>query len=360
MCKIGSGPQQPIPRRTTTWPENGEERTASTIGRPTASVWSSKAGWAGGACCEGSAAREHRADLRDGTGPHPHATVTAWATGVASEQAARCVPGKHRPANPIEGRPALAKTTAFTSSVGLLALLAAPALGHEITVRTSTTAAPDEPVAFQIESTHTPGRSEEIEDAASLAVTLIAASGSSPVAIAPNDKDLTQDGRFTLAAQSSAVLHVHRLGMVWSETKDGWKQGGRDQHPDALQSNKYEKFTKVLVNSAADPAFASKPVGDALEIVPQGDPSSWRVGELASLQVLYDGKPLPGALQATYLGFTDVPSSYAWATKSEDGVYKVKLTAPGMWLARVEHQAEIGDGTIDRHVMRAILQFEVR
>ena len=254
----------------------------------------------------------------------------------------------------------MTKVTGFTSSIALLALLASPALAHEITVRTSTTAAPDEPVAFQIESTHTPGRSEEIEDAASLAVRLIAPSGTAPVAIAPNEKDLTQDGSFTLAAHAPAVLHVHRLGMVWSETNDGWKQGGRDQHPDAVQSNKYEKFTKVLVNSAADPAFAGRPVGDALEIVPVGDPSRWRAGELASLQVLHDGKPLPGALQATYLGFTDVPSSYAWATESEDGVYQVKLTAPGMWLARVEHQAEIGDGTIDRHVMRAILQFEVR
>lgn len=241
-----------------------------------------------------------------------------------------------------------------------LMLLAGPALAHEISVRTSSTAAPDEPVAFQIESTHTPGRSEEIEDAASLAVRLIAPSGTSPVAIAPNDKDLTQDGTFRLAASGPAVLHVHRLGMVWSETPDGWKQGGRDAHPDAVQSNKYEKFTKVLINAAADPAFVQRPVGDALEIVPVGDPASWRVGELASLKVLHDGKPLAGELQATYLGFTDVPSSYAWSTESEDGTYKVKLTAPGMWLARVEHQAEIADGAIDRHVMRAILQFEVR
>lgn len=254
----------------------------------------------------------------------------------------------------------MATPAPLTPAIALLALLAQPALAHEITVRTSAAAAPDEPVAFQIESTHTPGRSEEIEAAASLAVELITPSGRAPLAIAPNAQDRTQDGSFTLAAQVPAVLHVHRLGMVWSETADGWQEGGRDRHPDALQSNRYEKFTKVLINPATDPAFASRPVGDALEIVPLGDPSRWRVGDIASLQVLHAGTPLPGALQATYLDFSDVPSSYAWATQSEDGVYKVKLTAPGMWLARVEHQAEIGDGTIDRHVMRAILQFEVR
>ena len=115
----------------------------------------------------------------------------------------------------------------------------------------------------------------------------------------------------------------------------------------------------MLLNPAQDPDFVRRPVGDALEIVPVDDLANAAVGDMVSVQVLHDGKPVPGALQATWSGFTDVPGSYAWATESEDGTYRIKLTAPGLWLARAQLDAPVNDGDVDKHVMRAILQFAV-
>jgi uncharacterized GH25 family protein len=210
------------------------------------------------------------------------------------------------------------------------------------------------PAWFQIESTHVPGRSEEIETAANVAVTLVAADGARPNEIVTNEKDLTLDDE--LSADGAAVLHVHRLGMVWSSTADGWQEGGRKKHPDAAASNKFEKFTKLLLNPAADPELVKRPLGDALEIVPLDDPGSLRVGDVFRVQVLHEGDPVPGGLQATRLGFTDAPSGYAWATESEDGTQAIKVTAPCPWLARADLEVPVNHGDVDQHTMRAILQ----
>lgn len=247
-----------------------------------------------------------------------------------------------------------------TAIVVLLLGSAMPALAHEIVVRSPATAEPGDPVTFQVESTHVPGRSEEIEAIDNVVATLVEGEGRAPLTMAPNDQDLTLDGSFSLQEAGAAMLHVHRVGMVWSNTPAGWQEGGRKMHSDAAEAHRFEKFTKVLVNAAANPGFVAKPLGDPLEIVPVDDVARAKVGDVVTVQVLRDGKPAAGELDATYLGFTDVPSSYAWSTASEDGTYKVKLTAPGMWLLRAAHDAPVGDGDVDLHKMRAILQFQVQ
>jgi len=48
------------------------------------------------------------------------------------------------------------------------------------------------------------------------------------------------------------------------------------------------------------------------------------------------------------------PQSY------KDGLAKVKITQPGIWMVRVQHMAPEHTADYDRYVARAVLLFEVK
>jgi uncharacterized GH25 family protein len=234
---------------------------------------------------------------------------------------------------------------------------ATSAAAHEIVIHGPSRAGAGQVIDFEVHSTHVYGQAEEIEAVENVEAMLVQGETVRPVQLRANEKELRLDGSVALENDGPAVIVAHRRGLVWSRTTEGFKPGGRDQHPDALASNKYEKFTKLVVNANQD---HTQPLGHRLEIVPIDDLSTVKVGDTIKVRVLYDGAPLATKVMATYLGFTDIADSYAWLTDGRDeGVAAVKITSPGIWLVRAQHEAEVGDGVVDRHILRAILQFEV-
>ena len=84
----------------------------------------------------------------------------------------------------------------------------------------------------------------------------------------------------------------------WSKNDSGWKQQNLKDMPDASTCQQAQMFGKALVvagDDAVDVAAVSKPVGQALEIVPLADPTQIKLDAVFPLQVYYDGKPLAGA-----------------------------------------------------------------
>jgi uncharacterized GH25 family protein len=213
-----------------------------------------------------------------------------------------------------------------------------------------------------IESTHRFVAAEELENATTLEATLVTPAGTETLPI-------TQFGALSLGAEGkaptgAAYLVVHRQGLVYSNTPDGFKPGTRVENPDAIFTNRYEKYSKALIDGS-DAAFAMAPLGHPLEIVPLSNPADLKAGDELKVQVLHNGQPIAAEVQATFAGFSDTPMTFAYSTETGDeygepGVAKVKVWEPGYWYVRVAHEAEDPDANVDTHVLRAILSFEVK
>jgi len=95
----------------------------------------------------------------------------------------------------------------------------------------------------------------------------------------------------------------------------------------------YVKHSKsfVRVGNAENEQSWSKPVGMSLELVPEKDPTSLRVGDAFPLQVLKDGVPLSdftvGIVRA---GNVDI----GFRTTGADGRVSFPITKAGKWLLR--------------------------
>jgi uncharacterized GH25 family protein len=233
------------------------------------------------------------------------------------------------------------------------------ATAHEILLVPSTA---DGKLTVAIESTHVFVKAEELEDAATMEATLVTPAGRAAMPIAPI-------GALTLAATADAPATagyavVHRLGLVYSNTPDGFKPGTRAENPDAIFTNRYEKFSKALVG-ASDASFATTPLGHVLELVPLTNPADLKAGDELQVQVLYNGQPIAAEVTATFAGFSETPMTFAYATETGDeygqpGIASIKVWEPGYWYVRVAHDADDPANDVDTHVLRAILSFAVK
>ena len=216
---------------------------------------------------------------------------------------------------------------------------------------------------FAIESTHIFMAPEEMEALADVKAFMVEPGGKVevPVKAAANGK--TIEGTAQISAQSAFLLG-HRLPQIWSMTPSGMKPGGKDVHPEAVFSNRYEKFAKALIGGPSVKAI-TEPVGQRLEVVPLVHPSAIKAGEDFPVQILFDGQPLSTSVYATFDGFTGAGNSYAFFTETyaendKSGLAKIRVWSPGLWMVRVEHKvSEPADG-IRQGVFRSVLTFEVK
>ncbi len=107
-------------------------------------------------------------------------------------------------------------------------------------------------------------------------------------------------------------------GGFWSLTPDGEKNLPRNRVPDAVRSWQSKQWAKWV--GARSPGAAT-PLGDELEIVPVGDLSRVRQGDKATFRVLWQGKPVAGAVLAIDhrpLGETDAAGECRVMVRASD------------------------------------------
>jgi nickel transport protein len=137
-------------------------------------------------------------------------------------------------------------------------------------------------------------------------------------------------------------------GGFWSLTPDGERNLPRTEVPDAVRSWQSKQFAKwVDVRSPA----AGVALGDDLEIVPVGDLSRVRQGDKATFRVLWEGRPVAGAILAVDhrpLGETDAA-----------GECRVKVRAADVESVSVTLKRPLGTPEADTLTVEASLTFEV-
>ncbi len=211
-------------------------------------------------------------------------------------------------------------------------------------------------LAFSVLAAHVFMISEEAEPVEQVEISLIEKENKTEVKLQKNDVLLTLDGAVEPKKEGTAIIAGHRKGMIWSQTTQGWKQAGKKELKGVISSGKYEKFCKTLINvGKADDGY-KKVVGHKLEIVPISNPAEAMIGKDMEFKILFDGKPFSTGVYATFDGFSTNPNTYAYFTETdEQGIAKVKITHPGVWMVRVEKEIAEPTEDYDNHVIRAVL-----
>ncbi|MBM4197965.1 MAG: DUF4198 domain-containing protein [Gammaproteobacteria bacterium] len=127
----------------------------------------------------------------------------------------------------------------------------------------------------------------------------------------------------------------------------------------------YSRCAKSLLRvGAGTPPGATtslhdRPLGYALELVPQADPYLLVPGERLPLALLYRGKPLEGALVIAFTAET--PTRRVELRTGRDGMVKLPLDRAGRWLVKAVHMIPMpaGDPVADWESFWASLTFEV-
>jgi uncharacterized GH25 family protein len=245
---------------------------------------------------------------------------------------------------------------------------ASAVFAHELIVKPSKmTAAKGETLPIELQSTHQFIVKEEVEDVSRIEAGLFRNGKLEKAALKENEPELRIDYEVKIADDGAALVVAAKDGEVWSVTNEGSQAGTRKEleakNLKVLRASKSDKFAKAVVNaSKGDKNFAAV-VGQELEVVPVTNPADAKAGEVFQVKILYKGQPVSVPVWATYDSFApELRNTYAYYTESDsDGVAKVKITAPGLWIVRAAKDGEPGAaGEYDIRNLRSILTFEVK
>jgi uncharacterized GH25 family protein len=128
---------------------------------------------------------------------------------------------------------------------------------------------------------------------------------------------------------------------------------------------RYTRFMKTLVVWGDDAAASRQnaygvEAGQRLEIVLETDPLKAKVGDILTLRVMFEGKPLQRAF-AQALVKDDLSSTSYDARTNEEGRASFKIVRSGTWVARLVHVRRCeGCGDADWESFWASYAFPVR
>ena len=244
-------------------------------------------------------------------------------------------------------------------SVFMFAISAFPLQAHEFILvpQTWISYSSGQQLPFSLVSSHVFMKSEELENPANVKVDYMGTS----IPVTADEAFKAYTGTVTIGAPGAALLHGHRLGEVWSKTPQGVVKGDRTTLQGVVWSRNYEKFCKTFIPVDGKTQGWDVKTGDTLEIVPLNNPLELEIGDELEVQVLHKGKPVsPEAVTATFDGFTDSPNAYAFFTEPYgEGYAKIKISAPGFWMVRVQYVVDEKGANYEQHALRAVLAFPV-
>lgn len=126
----------------------------------------------------------------------------------------------------------------------------------------------------------------------------------------------------------------------WLKTTDGWKKATKREGQGKYTIVESLKSKQWCKNMLATTAESLKPVGQRFELVPQTDPTTLRVGDKLSVKVIFDGKPVEGAIINTGGHATDTKNPLK---TDKDGMAGVSIEKTGPQMVKASHSIPIKD-----------------
>lgn len=149
--------------------------------------------------------------------------------------------------------------------------------------------------------------------------------------------------------EGAAVLSTVWDEGSWTEDASGeWHNAPSDGFAGFKSTGKYVTYVVSYIARTE----AQKPVGHRLEIVPLSDPGALTMGDKLEVQVLMDGKPMPGVVVTNdVLTDWDIHSGLTDA----DGKTLITVANTGLNVAQIYHELATGDKAVEGH--QAVLSF---
>jgi nickel transport protein len=166
----------------------------------------------------------------------------------------------------------------------------------------------------------------------------------------PVEAQLVVEGRmaFVNLAQKPVVLTASMNNGLWSRDAAGqWHSKGKDEVPNAMISGRFLKYATHLVVLPAG-ALAPAP-GLALQIVPVGATFPKNKNEPLTVQVLFEGKPLPRA--KVWQDVVTDPDAEALVSDA-NGRVTLPVRNQGLNVVKAEHESapiDAGKASITHH-----------
>lgn len=196
----------------------------------------------------------------------------------------------------------------------------------------------------------------------------------------PKETDFTKDETTSYLNMQPSEIGTYVVGLstmlreIDLKAKDFNDYLTEDGIPDTLADRKrnkeltkdvrerYSKHVKTLfqVGDKTSANFNAI-LGYPVEIVPQNNPYSAKVGDAILLLCLKDGKPL--ANQVVMTGYEDAGSKLivgANLRTDKKGIAKLKLSGSGKWYAKFINMVRLSDQKLNYESKWATLTFEIR
>jgi hypothetical protein len=146
----------------------------------------------------------------------------------------------------------------------------------------------------------------------------------------PRDIDLDSD---------EVTHYLDEIG-AGDDVRAAWADAG----PDRAWHEVYTKYATTFVRTGGvgDDASCLQPVGLALELVPDRDPTGLAPGDTMTVRVLQGGTGLPGIAVGAVCGSD---GTHTLARANAAGYVRVAVTSAGPWLIRATDLRRRDDGT---------------
>jgi uncharacterized GH25 family protein len=176
--------------------------------------------------------------------------------------------------------------------------------------------------------------------------------------------DGTYDSSAAMTEEGTCLAVSLPVNGFSTKTTEGYQQGkNKKQVSNAIECRDSKKFAKAVftVGKPAGELF-SKPLGHAMEIIPQKDPALIKVGEVLPVLVLLEGKPAKTNVFGTYSSFSENPSTFAYTTATnKEGIAEIKMIHNGVWLLLVKQEESYPNADeCDKRTWAATLTFEIQ
>jgi nickel transport protein len=149
-----------------------------------------------------------------------------------------------------------------------------------------------------------------------------------------------ENAALTPKSDPAIIIALYDSG-YWLKTTDGWKKAtkreGKGKY-DIVQSIKSKQWCKSLLTASPE---ATKPLGQRFEVVPQKDPATVKVGEKLPILVVFDGKPVEGAVITT--GGAHAGDAKDLLKTDKNGMASVAVEKPGLQMAKATHKVPLKD-----------------
>jgi nickel transport protein len=148
-----------------------------------------------------------------------------------------------------------------------------------------------------------------------------------------------------------------------TKTTEGYRRGKTKKDVENVIECRYSRKIAIAVFTMGRPggeAF-SRPLGQAMEIVPLKDPATLKTGDVLPVKVIVEGKPARTFLYGTYAGFSESPTTFAYTTRTDkEGVAAIKMIHSGVWVLIAKQEEAYPDtATCDKQAWAASLTFEI-